>query len=259
MAGLHATVVTTWIAAATVPVLAFGGSAGSLNRTTGGRRRRRPSETGGGCRFSRRPARSLSSRGAGIGHGVQCATTGLDRTVLARRGVIFDRRGADADGLATSLLSGGVPEARRFSSGFARAELEFAEGRAGDAILAVLPFTRDEQPAIRGEAWLRLARNYRKAGDTARALDAFQQLVALGDATVQDGPAGLVGRTGRALVFSADGRVPELTAEARALREDPSSALETGARSITAWPGWTNGPGTQCRMTSCATAPRRRS
>ena len=78
----------------------------------------------------------------------------------------------------------------------------------------------ERAPAIRGEAWMRLARVYQKAGQDEQALDAYVRLEALRDVRVQDVPAGLLGRVGRCLLFSQLRHVDQLHKEARSLVRD---------------------------------------
>lgn len=124
-------------------------------------------------------------------------------------------------------------------------DLEFAKGDARGAVRVVLPLIHDDQSAIRAEAWLRLARNYRKSGEVDRAVDAFRELAALGDTMVQGVPAGLMGRQGRCVLFKAAGRLRELQQEAAGLSDDLSSGrwrltpaqFEYSAEQVADWLG----------------------
>jgi two-component system, OmpR family, phosphate regulon sensor histidine kinase PhoR len=125
-------------------------------------------------------------------------------------------------------------------------ELEFVQNDARGASRIVLPFARSEQrPATRAEAWIRLARTSRKSGDLNAALGAFQELSRLDDTTVQGLPAGLMGRTGRALLFASAGRTRELREEATGLLDDLAAGrwrltevqFETSIRQVARWLG----------------------
>jgi signal transduction histidine kinase len=87
------------------------------------------------------------------------------------------------------------------------------------AVRALEPLTRAD-PAVRAEAWLRMGRIYRKAQDSARALDAFSQIASMDDVQVQGTPAGLLARAGRGLVLAESRREAELAREARQLAAD---------------------------------------
>jgi signal transduction histidine kinase len=74
--------------------------------------------------------------------------------------------------------------------------------------------------AIRAGALVRLARIARKRQDLNAALQMYERLERMGLVTVDDLPAGLVARVGRASLFAENGRRDELVSEAAALQRD---------------------------------------
>jgi hypothetical protein len=129
---------------------------------------------------------------------------------------------------------------------FAAADLlEHARRDSAGAIRSLLPLAQSANPAVRAETWLRLARNYKKLGDSTGALDAFQQLASLGDQPVQGMPAGLTGRMGRALVLADTKRESDLQREAAELSHDLAAGrwlvtpaqYENSAQQVRAWIG----------------------
>jgi hypothetical protein len=86
------------------------------------------------------------------------------------------------------------------------------------AIPVLNGLVRAKDRAVRAAALVRLARNYRKAGDSARALAAFRELGDLGDTPVNGLPAGLLARQGAALLLETLGRTHDLKREAAAIQ-----------------------------------------
>jgi signal transduction histidine kinase len=103
---------------------------------------------------------------------------------------------------------------------FAAADREEVADNPAGAIAALQPLVQSNDSGVRAEALLRLARNYRKAGDTARTLAAYDALGALENATAADRPAGLTARQGRAIVLRDAARTADLRREATALIAD---------------------------------------
>jgi signal transduction histidine kinase len=99
-------------------------------------------------------------------------------------------------------------------------QLEYSGVDTEATVHAIEPLTRAPQAAVKAEAWLRIGRVYRKAGDYERAIAAFSELAALDDVRVQALPAGMAARTGRALVYADTGRTADREREARQLAED---------------------------------------
>jgi signal transduction histidine kinase len=97
------------------------------------------------------------------------------------------------------------------------------EFQAKDYAAAAREFERLAQsrdPAVRAGAYVRLARNLRKAGDVEQALATYARLAQLDDARLDGVPAGLVARRARCSVLAGLGRTSELRREAAALQAD---------------------------------------
>jgi signal transduction histidine kinase len=104
---------------------------------------------------------------------------------------------------------------------FAPAEaLEFHGSDHAAAIRALSELAHAKDPAVRGGALVRLARNYRKSGDFSRALAAFRELGTLGDTRVSGLPAGLLALQGSALLFEALKEQEDLQSQASLLDAD---------------------------------------
>lgn len=104
---------------------------------------------------------------------------------------------------------------------FAPAEaVEFQGPGPAGAIRILNGLANAKDPAVRGGALVRLARNYRKSGDFPRALAALRELATLDGTQVNGLPAGLVARQGSALILEALGRRDELKREAALLDAD---------------------------------------
>jgi signal transduction histidine kinase len=135
--------------------------------------------------------------------------------------VIFDRHGLVARAGTPLPYYPAVAARPVTSAAFARADAaEFGKGNPLAAIELLRPLTDDRDGAVRGQALLRLARNYRKAGDSARALAAYDALESLAGTQVDDRAAGLVARQGRALLRKAAGRAEDVQHEGSRLRSD---------------------------------------
>lgn len=103
------------------------------------------------------------------------------------------------------------------------AEGEQAEFARNDLIGAVHTYARlaaNPERDVRAGALARLARVHRKQHDTDAALRAYAQLAAIEQADVDNMPAGLVARAGRASLFEESGRQSDLRQEAAALQRD---------------------------------------
>jgi signal transduction histidine kinase len=99
-------------------------------------------------------------------------------------------------------------------------ELELRKNDLAGALRIVGDLAGSRNPAVRGEATLRLARIYRKIGNLPKALEDFHELGKLGDTRVSGLPGGLRGRQGRALIMESSGRNDELHREAAMLCDD---------------------------------------
>jgi len=106
---------------------------------------------------------------------------------------------------------------------FAEAEKrEFLDRDFSRAIRTLLPFSRSGDPAARAGAQLRLARNYRKAGDLESALKTYDGMAGSSDdgITVSGAPAGLAARRARCALLEELGRRAELKKSAHDLLGD---------------------------------------
>lgn len=147
------------------------------------------------------PGSSFANRGA--------AAAMLDRRGLVGRGGVF---------LPYYPSPGQITAP---STVFARAErAEFLKNEPVAAIGALQPLTHSPDPAVRAEALLRIARNYRKAGDLARAEATYRVLESYENTHVDDIAVGLAAVQGRALLLHATGRVTELRRAAAELAAD---------------------------------------
>ncbi|MBS1827107.1 MAG: hypothetical protein JST93_17445 [Acidobacteria bacterium] len=130
--------------------------------------------------------------------------------------VVLGRRGAMARaGLMLPFVP--VEGSGDAARAFARAEeLEYG----GDQVAAI-PLLREltgsAEAAVRGGAWLRLARVYRKRGEAEVALQALGELAKLENVPVDGVAAGLLAAQGRALLLEAAGRKVELRETASVL------------------------------------------
>ena len=98
--------------------------------------------------------------------------------------------------------------------------LEFQDGNYAAAARAFGTLAESRDPAVRAGAYLRLARNQRKAGHVERALATYARLAELEDVRIDEVPAALLAGRARCSVLAALGRTGELRREATALHED---------------------------------------
>ena len=103
-------------------------------------------------------------------------------------------------------------------------ELEFRKNDLTGALRALDEAANSKDPAVRGEALLRMARAHRKLGNTAKALEDFAELAKLDVLRVSGSPAGLRAAQGRALIYETLERRDDLHREAAKLCDD----LENG-------------------------------
>jgi signal transduction histidine kinase len=102
--------------------------------------------------------------------------------------------------------------------------LEFQKRDYERAIEALRKLARSEDAPVRAGAWLRLARNYRKAADTQRALAAYEELAHLDEIRIEGVPAALRARFARCSLLAELGRSEDLQNEAAVLSRDLFSA-----------------------------------
>ena len=106
---------------------------------------------------------------------------------------------------------------------FAEAERsEFINQDFRRAIRDLLPFSRSEDPAIRAGAELRLARNFRKAGDREAALETYDEMAKSSDhgISISGVPADLAARRARCGLLEELGRRADLQKGAQDLLDD---------------------------------------
>ena len=115
-----------------------------------------------------------------------------------------------------------VPPCREAPAALFRAgeDYEFRLGDHARAIASFKQLTRSADVAVSAGAWLRLARNQRKAGELKAALAAYQELARLGAVPLGCVPADLVARRARCALLAELRRDDELQREASALYAD---------------------------------------
>lgn len=109
------------------------------------------------------------------------------------------------------------------SSLFAEAEKsEFLDHDYSRAVSNLLPFSKAGDPAVRAGAQLRLARNFRKAGNLESALKVYDEMVRSSDqgVSLSGVPAGLAARRALCVLLEELGRRTELQQEAQRLSDD---------------------------------------
>lgn len=133
--------------------------------------------------------------------------------------VTFDSQGiVERGGTALPYYPATRPSPELPPSLFLAADnLEFQRGESPAAIQLLQRPSRDRDPAIRAAALVRLARNYRKIGESKKALDTFHELARLEEVPVNGLPAGLVARQGAVLLLESAGRKEEQRREAMVL------------------------------------------
>ena len=109
------------------------------------------------------------------------------------------------------------------SSLFAEAEKsEFLDHDYSRAVLDLLPFSKAGDPAVRIGAQLRLARNFRKAGNLESALKVYDEMAKSSDqgVSLSGVPAGLAARRARCVLLEELSRRAELQQQAQSLFAD---------------------------------------
>jgi signal transduction histidine kinase len=106
---------------------------------------------------------------------------------------------------------------------FAEAEkYEFVDRDFNRAIRTLLPFSRSGDSAVRTGARLRLARNYRKAGDFESALETYNEMARASDdgISITGVPADLAARRARCALLEELGSQADLQKDAQNLLDD---------------------------------------
>ena len=122
---------------------------------------------------------------------------------------------------------------------------EFQRLDHGKAVAALAALTRSPDAAIRAGAYLRIARNLRKAGQLDQALRTYAELARYGDTFVGGLPAGLVARRARCALLAQMNRRADLAKEAAELYsllrqghwQLSQAAYEVHAEEVAAWLG----------------------
>jgi signal transduction histidine kinase/tetratricopeptide (TPR) repeat protein len=99
-------------------------------------------------------------------------------------------------------------------------QYEFKQQDYARAIAEFGKLTRSPDAAVCAGAYLRTARNHRKAGDFDSALEAYEKLTQFKGIRFGGVPAELVGRRARCVLFSELGKSENLGREAQALFDD---------------------------------------
>jgi two-component system, OmpR family, phosphate regulon sensor histidine kinase PhoR len=99
-------------------------------------------------------------------------------------------------------------------------ELEFKDQNYDGAVAALRGLTASPDAAVRAGAHLRIARNLRKAGKLALALDEYHEMAQCGPAPVEGTPADLVARRARFALLNQLERKSEARQEAEAIGSD---------------------------------------
>jgi signal transduction histidine kinase len=117
-----------------------------------------------------------------------------------------------------------IPPGREAPAGlYADAEKsEFVDHDYSRAITGLRPFSKAGDPAVRAGAQLRLARNFRKAGDLESALKIYDEMSKSSDPRVSLSgvPAGLAARRARCALLEELGRQAQLRQEGQSLYDD---------------------------------------
>jgi len=97
---------------------------------------------------------------------------------------------------------------------------EFQQKDHAHAIDAFLKLTDSPDPSICAGAYLRIARNYRKAGNAELALEAYEKLARINRVRFEGVPSDLAARQARCALMAELGRSEDLGNEARSLYND---------------------------------------
>jgi signal transduction histidine kinase len=144
---------------------------------------------------------------------------GIEEQLAQGRGIRFEADGWKAAG-DSALLYQPAParSAEPPAAVFAPAEaLEFERHDLGGAVREYERQAQAQDRSLRAAALVRLGAVLRKRGDTVQALDAYTRLQRLGSVLVEDQPAELIARQGRARIFEKAGDAARLHEEAARL------------------------------------------
>jgi signal transduction histidine kinase len=138
---------------------------------------------------------------------------------------------------------------------------EFREQDYARAADVFRELAKSEDRAVRAGAYLRLARNHRKAGHVDRAMAAYDRLAELEDVRLDGVPAGLVAGYARCSMLARLGREGDLRREAARLHEELLSGrwrltrpvVELHLEQLSSWLGPLSDRGDGRRALSAAT------
>ena len=136
------------------------------------------------------------------------------------------------------------PEAPSIVYGEAEKE-EFQRRDYEKALAALTPLTRSPNRSIRAGAYLRMARNQRKAGQLSQALRTYAELTRYGETSIGGVPAELIARRARCALLAQMNRQADLSKEAaefygllrRGHWQLSQSAYDIHAEEAAAWLG----------------------
>jgi signal transduction histidine kinase len=120
-----------------------------------------------------------------------------------------------------------LPEAlsQVFSAG---EQAEFRATQSEDPLAFYRKLTESPSPNVRSGAWLRVARTLRKLGKREEAIQAYQQLCGIEDASAGGAPAPLAGHWAICALYEEAGQTRELQKEGETLR----ALLDSGRYSL---------------------------
>jgi len=138
--------------------------------------------------------------------------------------IVFDSKGVRSrQGVSLPYYPAFDPRADMNDAPFASAEaLEFRREDFAGAAAAYRELSVSEDKRIRAGALMRLARSLRKHGKLKEALDAYGELVRLGDVRVAGAPAEVLGHSERIALFKSQGATKAASEE--------TAMLTTGLR-----------------------------
>ena len=125
----------------------------------------------------------------------------------------------DPPGLAL-WLPAPLAAAEADTRGFTDPEMLEFQGTAQRALIRYEELARSPQQSVRAGALLRIARVYRRGGQTSEALQAYRDLAAISGVAIADVPADLQARRAICDILDESGRKTELARAAASLESD---------------------------------------
>lgn len=117
-------------------------------------------------------------------------------------------------------LPGPIPAEEADTRAFTDPEMLEFRGEALRALARYEELARSQKPAVRAGALLRIARVYRRAGQTSEALQAYRDLAKISGVAIAAIPADLQARRATCAVLYEAGRKTDLAREAASLESD---------------------------------------